>query len=250
VVAALIVALALISAGYLVGQAQRGEAELGAPTSTTHAGAAPAPSIGDEPVVAVADALGPAVVQIRTTGGVGSGIIYDADGLIVTNAHVVGSATDVGVTLSSGAQLSGQVLGTDAAQDIAVIRVDPGANRLVAAQLATVPPRVGALTVAIGSPFGLRGTVTSGVVSAVDRPLDQQAVDQQPVDPPAGTVKLIQTDAPINPGNSGGALADIHGQVIGVNAGLVSRSGDNNGIGFAIPIATAMAAATRITEGG
>ena len=96
------------------------------------------------------------------------------------------------------------------------------------------------MAVAIGSPFGLSGTVTSGVVSAVDRPVENEA---------DVAVNMIQTDAAINPGNSGGALADINGEVIGVNAEILSQSGDNNGIGFAIPIRTAMAVAAKITAG-
>ena len=99
---------------------------------------------------------------------------------------------------------------------------------------------MGSVTVAIGSPFGLSGTVTSGVVSAVDRPLQNEA---------DVAVNMIQTDAAINPGNSGGALANINGEVIGVNAEILSQSGDNNGIGFAIPIRTAMAVAAKITAG-
>jgi S1-C subfamily serine protease len=142
------------------------------------------------------------------------------------------------VTLAEGKSLDGHVVGADPSSDVAVVRVDPGDTKLVAAKLATAEPQVGSVTVAIGSPFGLSGTVTSGVVSAVDRPLES-----------GSSINMIQTDAAINPGNSGGALANINGEVIGVNAEILSESGDNNGIGFAIPIQTAMAIANKITSG-
>jgi putative serine protease PepD len=245
VVAAVIVAMALLGAGYLVGQAQRTDQRLSsgalAATSTSIGETTPrVPAAGDQPVVAVASALSPAVVQIQTPDGLGSGIVYDATGLIVTNAHVVGTATSVQVTRANGQTLSGKVVGADPSSDVAVVRVDPGSSRLTAAKLARAEPAVGSVAVAIGSPFGLSGTVTSGVVSAVDRPLENEA---------DVAVNMIQTDAAINPGNSGGALADINGEVIGVNAEILSQSGDNNGIGFAIPIRTAMAVAAKITAG-
>ncbi len=245
VVAAVIVAMALLGAGYLVGQAERNDQDSSsgalAATSTSVGPTTPrVPAAGEQPVVAVASALSPAVVQIQTPSGLGSGIVYDARGLIVTNAHVVGTATSVQVTRANGQTLSGKVVGADPSSDVAVVRVDPGSSRLTAAKLASAEPAVGSVAVAIGSPFGLSGTVTSGVVSAVDRPLENEA---------DVAVNMIQTDAAINPGNSGGALADINGEVIGVNAEILSQSGDNNGIGFAIPIRTAMAVAAKITAG-
>ncbi len=237
-------AVALLGAGYLVGQAERRDPDAGAlaATSTSAAGSTTpeVPASGDQPVVAVARALGRAVVQIQTGEGLGSGIVYDPSGLIVTNAHVVGTATHVQVTRSNGQTSSGTVVGADPSTDVAVVRVSPGSTPLVAAKLSTAEPAVGSVAVAIGSPFGLSGTVTSGVVSAVDRPLANEA---------DVAVNMIQTDAAINPGNSGGALADVHGEVIGVNAEILSQSGDNNGIGFAIPIRTAMAVAAKITSG-
>jgi putative serine protease PepD len=245
VLAALIVALALVTAGYLAGDVasrNNDSGALGDPASATSTSQGPTTPLvqgsSSQPVVAVATALKSAVVQIQTQSGLGSGIIYNGSGLIVTNAHVVGSSTDVQVTLANGKNLDGHVVGADPGSDVAVVRVDPGDSKLVAAKLATTEPQVGSVTVAIGSPFGLSGTVTSGVVSAVDRPLDN-----------GSSINMIQTDAAINPGNSGGALANINGEVIGVNAEILSESGDNNGIGFAIPIQTAMAIATKITSG-
>jgi putative serine protease PepD len=250
VLAALIVALALVTAGYLIGEVS-GHRSSGSPdvestsASTTDSSqrGPTTPTVheaSNEPVVAVAAALSPAVVQIQTAQGLGSGIIYDASGLIVTNSHVVGTATQVKVTLSDGVSMEGRVVGSDPSSDIAVVRIDPAGRKLTAAKLATGEPAVGSVTVAIGSPFGLSGTVTSGVVSAVDRPL-ANAADV--------TIEMIQTDAAINPGNSGGALADINGEVIGVNSEILSEGGGNNGIGFAIPIATAMSVADKITSG-
>jgi S1-C subfamily serine protease len=166
-------------------------------------------------------------------------VVYDSSGLILTNAHVVGDAKTVTVTLGDGQSIDGTVLGSDTSTDIAVVKVDAGKD-LPAARLATTPAQAGQLAIAVGSPFGLDHTVTAGVVSAVNRPVDNQA----------GVVaSMIQTDAPINPGNSGGALANRHGEVIGINTMIFSQSGENNGIGFAIPIDTAKNVADKITGG-
>ena len=180
------------------------------------------------------------MVQIQTQEGLGSGVIYDASGLVLTNQHVVGSSQTVQVNLSDGTKLQGQVQGADASSDIAVVKISDPSKSLTAAKLATATPQVGSVAVAIGSPFGLSGTVTAGVVSAVDRPV----ANGQNV-----AVNMIQTDAPINPGNSGGALANRNGEVIGINAEIYSQSGENNGIGFAIPIDTAKSIADKITSG-
>ena len=194
----------------------------------------------DEPVAAVAEALGPSVVKIQTQEGLGSGVVYDESGLILTNAHVVGSATSVEVLFSDGTTLTGEVLGADEANDIAVVQVEATGN-LSVARLATEQARVGQLAVAVGSPFGLEQTVTSGVVSAVNRPVQGATND---------VVGMLQTDAPINPGNSGGALANRQAEVIGINSMIFSESGENNGIGFAIPIDRAKEIADALVGGG
>lgn len=194
----------------------------------------------EEPVAAVAKAVGPSVVQIKTQEGLGSGVIYDTKGLIMTNAHVVGQSKSVTVQLADGTSLDGTVVGADTTVDIAVVQVQP-AHELAAAHLADSAPIVGQLTVAIGSPFGLENSVTAGVVSAINRPVQGQQ---------GGVESEIQTDAPINPGNSGGALANRKGEVIGINQQIVSQSGENNGIGFAIPIAKAKATADQLLNGG
>jgi S1-C subfamily serine protease len=195
---------------------------------------------GSEPVAAVAQAVSPSVVQIETTEGLGSGVVYDATGgLIMTNAHVVGSATTVKVRTADGTALDGDVLGADTGTDIAVVRVS--GLKAPAATLATgTKPAVGQIAVAVGSPYGLDQTVTSGIVSAVNRPVPN---DKKVV------VNMIQTDASINPGNSGGALANRDGQIIGINTAIFSETGENTGIGFAIPIATAKKAADELVNG-
>lgn len=191
-----------------------------------------------EPAAAVAQTLGPAVVQIEAGEGLGSGVVYDASGLIVTNAHVVGSSSSVGVRLGDGTRLDGEVLGADPQSDVAVVQV--ASTGLVAATLATDDAVVGQMAVALGSPFGLQQTVTAGIVSAVDRPVSGET---------GVSVAMIQTDAPINPGNSGGALANRRGELIGLNTSIFSQSGDNSGIGFAIPVDTVMDVADRIVAG-
>ena len=248
-VAAVLGAVALLVAGFLAHDAinRNNSASSGAiagtNTSTTSGTQNTTPlvqSSGEEPVVAVAKALSPAVVQIQTNEGLGSGVVYDASGLIVTNQHVVGTAKTVQVNLSDGTKLQGRVQGADPSSDIAVVKIDTAGKTLTVAKLAAGEPNVGSIAVAIGSPFGLTGTVTAGVISAVDRPVQNER---------KVSVNMIQTDAPINPGNSGGALANRNGEVIGINAEIYSQSGENNGIGFAIPIQTAKTVTDQITSG-
>lgn len=245
------VALALLAAAGLLGTGWFGAKALSNPTPTTPAAAVAQPAAqpgqatppvaadADEPAEAVAAALGPAVVQIERGDGLGSGIIYDASGLVITNAHVVGDATDVNVRLTDGTKLSGTVVGRDPSSDVAVVKVD-GNGKLAVARLSTDGVRVGQSVYALGSPFGLQSTVTAGIVSAVDRPVDgEQGV----------AINMIQTDAPINPGNSGGALANRKGEIVGINTAIFSEKGENNGIGFSIPIATAKSVADKIMSG-
>ena len=209
------------------------------PSSISNAAAGATATIdpGLEPVAAVAATVSPSVVQIETSGGLGSGVVY-ASGLVMTNAHVVGTAKQVTVRDANGKSVKGEVLGADTGTDIAVVRAT-GLNAPVAT-LADSLPKVGQITVAIGSPYGLSQTVTSGIVSAVNRPVDNDK---------GVVVSMIQTDASINPGNSGGALANIKGQIIGINTAIFSQTGENTGIGFAIPITTAKRTADKIASG-
>jgi putative serine protease PepD len=194
---------------------------------------------GSEPVAAVAQVVSPSVVQIETTDGLGSGVFYDASGLIMTNAHVVGTATTVTVRSAEGKAVEGEVLGADTGTDIAVVKAS-GLDVPAASLAVDTKPAVGQIAVAVGSPYGLDQTVTSGIVSAVNRPVDNDK---------GVVVNMIQTDASINPGNSGGALANRDGQIIGINTAIFSQTGENTGIGFAIPIATAKKAADQLVAG-
>ncbi len=200
---------------------------------------------GSEPIADVASALLPSVVQIEVVSngieqGVGTGVIYDADGLILTAEHVVEGRSEVRVRLSDGNKVIGTVVGEDANNDIAVISIEGGPY--VAAPLALdEKPRPGSLAIALGSPWGLDSTVTAGIVSAVDRTI----VSGQ------GIVRsMLQTDASINPGNSGGPLVDRSGRVIGINVSIYSSSGANDVVGFAVPIDRAFRVAEALLAGG
>ena len=156
----------------------------------------------------------------------GSGVIFDAkNGYIVTNAHVVDNATEITVTLQDGRDLTATVVGSDVPSDVAVLKVPPETLTQVTLGDST-KLEVGDFVVAIGNPFGLQHTVTSGIVSGLGR----SGIN------PDGYEDFIQTDASINPGNSGGALVNLRGELVGINSAILSRSGGNIGIGFAIPV--------------
>ena len=196
-------------------------------------------------VSAIARQVSPAVARVDAAGqfgqGSGSAVVYRADGILVTNAHVVNGATQVTVTLPDGAREQAEIVGTDPRSDLAVLRVDADNLPVPAWATADDSPEVGDTVVAIGSPFGLDGSVTAGIVSALGRTVPSEG----------GTmVDLLQTDAAINPGNSGGALVDGAGRVIGVNTAIVSRGGGNEGIGFAIPASTVRSVADQLLETG
>lgn len=227
------------------------ETPAGAATATPQASLGAAPATVNEPVVAVAATVSPSVVLVTVESpegleGLGSGIIWDADsGYIVTNTHVVEDTDSVGVTLYDGTQLEAEVIGGSSGHDVAVVRVDPQAAELAEAAFAPASSvRVGQLAVAIGSPLGLTGTVTSGIVSAVRIQVQGGADPSSPV-----PVEMIQTDAAINQGNSGGALADWQGRVIGMNTLIQTTSGGSIGLGFAVPSDTVELIATRIVQG-
>jgi len=176
-------------------------------------------------------------------GGLGSGMIYRADGLILTNAHVVRGSDTVAVTLSDGRKFEkAKVLGRDERTDIAVVKIN--ATNLPTVKLGdSDDARVGDWAIAVGNPFGLDHTLTVGVISARARELNLAVNGDSRTD-------YLQTDASINPGNSGGPLLDIYGRVIGVNNAIYSESGGNQGIGFAIPVNTARFVADQIASGG
>ena len=159
----------------------------------------------------------------------GSGFVWDLDGHIVTNNHVVEGADEVQITFSDGTVSVAEVVGTDLDSDLAVLRIDPTGYNLVPVRVGHLEDvSVGMRVAAIGNPFRLEGTLTSGIVSAIGRSI-----------PARGNFSIpdsIQTDAAINPGNSGGPLLNEQGEVIGVNAQIRSEAGTNSGVGFAIPI--------------
>jgi 2-alkenal reductase len=169
--------------------------------------------------------------------GLGSGFVWDREGHIVTNAHVVEGASEISVTFSDGSIVDAELVGTDTYSDLAVIRVDVDAGRLQPVELAdSSQVRVGQIAIAIGNPFGLQGTMTQGIISGLSRSL---SVDlDNPFSQGAGRYSIpdiIQTDASINPGNSGGVLVDDQGRVIGVTSAIATTSQSNSGVGFVIP---------------
>ncbi|HEX2387722.1 MAG TPA: trypsin-like peptidase domain-containing protein, partial [Solirubrobacterales bacterium] len=182
------------------------------------------------------------------TGGgtaTGSGILIDGDGHVLTNAHVVDGSSSVTVKFGDGDPLPAKVLGVDDSTDIAVLSVDAGSVDASPLQLGDSDAvKVGDGAIAIGNPYGLDRTVTSGIISALQRQISA---------PNGFTISdVIQTDAAINPGNSGGPLIDANGRVIGVNSQIATGSGSSGsvGIGFAVPINTAKSVAQQIIDGG
>ena len=184
------------------------------------------------PASEIYDQAADAVVEISAGGGAGraqgSGFVFDERGHIVTNQHVVAGATSISVRFANGVEREAELVGTDASTDLAVIRVQASESLLEPLQLAdSSAVDVGDPVYALGSPFGLEGTLTSGIVSALHREITA---------PNNYTITdTIQTDAPINHGNSGGPLVDDRGRVVGVNAQIESESGGSDGVGFAIP---------------
>ncbi len=213
---------------------------------------APVGESGTEPVVAVADALRDTVVLVTAVDkGHGSGIVFD-ETRIVTNAHVVDGADELLVTLPNGREIAATVVGADVRRDVAVLELAEPAEGLVPAVFAfSEDLRVGQLAVAVGSPFDLDRTVTSGIVSALGRVIDSYGCESG-VGADCAGVAMIQTDAPINPGNSGGPLADREGRVIGMNTSIRSGgvfAGGNIGLGFALPSDTVVLVARRLIAG-
>ncbi len=180
--------------------------------------------------------------QQQQTQAQGSGFVYDAQGHIVTNQHVVAGAKSISVRFADGSTHKATLVGTDASTDLAVIKVDAPASKLHPLSLANSDGvSVGDGVIAIGSPFGLENTLTTGVVSALDRTIDSTNGYSIP--------GVIQTDAAINHGNSGGVLLDMQGQVIGVTSQIESESGGNVGIGFAIASNTVRSVADQLVSG-
>jgi putative serine protease PepD len=258
-VAALAIALVAGGAGGVVGYELKGSG-----SSTSLQAGAPAvgkaaPTVDRSSLATIAAAIQPDVVVIETSEGEGSGVVLSADGYIVTNNHVVAGATanTVKVTFNSGKQVDASIVGTDPTTDLAVVKV-PGVTGLSYANWGDSDDvQVGDTVLAIGSPLGLQGSVTAGIISALHRTIQVGGEQQQSQfsQPTASTTigDAIQTDAPINPGNSGGALVDTNGKIVGINSAIAtsgSGSDGNIGVGFAIPANKAKTVAQTLISGG
>ncbi len=201
-------------------------------------------------VADLVDQVRPSVVLINGSNarsgsaGIGSGVVLDKDGNILTNNHVIAGFDILDVTLSDGTSAAARLIGHDLGNDIAVIKIDVASDKLTPAKLGDSDSvRVGEMVIAIGNPFGREGSVTEGIVSGLDRRLD--GGNARPLR------QLIQTDAAINPGNSGGALFNAKGEVIGITTAIENPSGDRvfAGIGYAVPINTATGEMTALMAG-
>jgi S1-C subfamily serine protease len=214
---------------------------------------AEAVDVEEQRIISIYEKASPAVVHIASQvitmsffwgpipqEGTGSGFVIDSKGHIVTNNHVVEGADEVHVTLADGTRVPAEIVGTDPYSDLAVIKIDVPPDKLYPVELgSSVDLRVGQRAIAIGNPFGLDRTLTTGVISSLGRPLEVES----------GQViyNVIQTDAAINPGNSGGPLLDSQGRVIGVNTAI--QTGAEN-IGFAIPVDTVKRVVPELIEKG
>ncbi|MDH6550357.1 trypsin-like peptidase domain-containing protein [Streptomyces sp. SAI-041] len=238
------------------------------------------PSSAKGTVAGVAKAVSPSIVEINATSNAGestgSGVIITSDGEIITNNHVISGASTIKVSTSDGKTYTAKVVGTDSKKDLALIKLE-NASGLTAATLGNSDGvQVGDQVVAIGSPEGLTGTVTSGIVSALNRDVtvatdegqsqNQGGNGQWPFEfggrqfngdtgSSTTTYKAIQTDASLNPGNSGGALIDMNGNIIGINSAMYSASSDSStagsaGLGFSIPINTVKSDLATLRAGG
>jgi putative serine protease PepD len=253
-----------VGAGWRLGGAGITVLALTAVACSSTGGSGPGPAASSSPAAAASSGAAysleqqyeqvvsqvlPSVVQISTSQGTGSGVVYDTRGDIVTNAHVVGTATKLQVGLASGGKpLVARVIGVFAPDDLAVIKVQSGGSSLHPASFGrSASVRVGEIVLAMGNPLGLTGTVTDGIVSATGRTVSEGQGSS------AVLISAIQTSAAINPGNSGGALVNLDGQVIGIPtlaAADPQLGGAAAGIGFAIPSDTVTSIARQLITAG
>ena len=243
-----LVVVAVLLVGALVGGTVLALRDDSEPTAarlptTTLPGSDPAGGSGttNGSVQDVVRRIGDAVVQLEPAQGVGSGVVFDKSGLILTAHHVVAGTEELTVKLADGTELPGRVVGRMPERDLAIVAVETD-QELAAAELAAEGTvEVGEPVVAIGSPFGISQTVTAGIVSGLDREIES----------PIGMLTgLIQTDAPINPGNSGGPLIDADAKVIGINSAIASTSGASAGVGFAVPVDIAQSMIDEVMANG
>jgi serine protease DegQ len=238
---ALALAAALALAGCSLGQQPQARSTPAPVTAARVSAGAQAAAAGDIPgIVRKAE---PSVVTISHDQGTGSGVVWSKDGVVVTNAHVVGDASDVEVAFFDGQRADGRVRATDEDTDLAVVDVER--EDLEPATFQEQLPVVGELAVAMGSPLGFQNTVTAGIISGLHREIPGSA--QQGI---RSLVDLIQTDAPISPGNSGGALVNGRGEVVGINVAYIPPGQGAVAIGFAIPGATAVDVVGQLLKNG
>jgi serine protease DegQ len=240
---ALAAALLALAAGCSGGDDEADERAVAAAGTTT--GQVGTSSSAEEDVFGripeVVDEVEPSVVTIVTDRGEGSGVVWDGDGVVLTNNHVIAGASEVEVVLASGARLPATVDEADERADLAVLRVER--EGLPAATFRRTLPDVGELAIAMGNPLGFEQSVTAGIVSGVHRSIPSGG--QTPA-----LVDLIQTDAAISPGNSGGALVDANGEVIGINVAYIPPEARAVAIGFAIPSPTVIDVVRQLLEKG
>ncbi|KGN40097.1 S1C family serine protease [Knoellia aerolata] len=273
-----LVAVAALTAALATGgtyaATQLGSQETQSPTASSSSslgrGAETAPVSQSNPQspnwTATAAAVSPSVVAIKTDSGEGSGVVIDDSGHVITNNHVVAGADELTVTMSDGRTFKARIQGTDPSTDLAVVTIEGAPDDLRPISIGDSDAlKVGDPVMAVGNPLGLAGTVTTGIVSALNRPVTTSAAQQGPQNPfgngpqqsstePVVT-NAIQTSAAINPGNSGGALVNANGQLVGINSSIASLGSSggtsgNIGIGFAIPVKEAASIAEQLIEDG
>lgn len=224
-------------------QAQEGSASATAPPGSSGGGTGSAQDAdATMSIPEIVEAVEPSVVTIFTEEGLGSGVIYTEDGLILTNEHVIRGNEDVEVAFADGQRVSGTVEASDAVSDLALVRADR--TDLPAATFQSGLPRIGELAVVLGSPLGFENTATSGIISGLHREIPGSAASSQSL------VDLIQTDAAISPGNSGGAVVNGRGEIIGISEAYIPPAQGAVALGFAIPAPTAVEVAEELREDG
>ena len=239
----------LVAAGLLLGACTSPSPSPAPSTATTaarsSASAAPEQSAGPDtstPITEIVENLSPSVVTIFTEDGLGSGVVYSEDGLILTNEHVIRGQTRVEVAFADGQRVAGTVKATDPVTDLALVQAERTGLPKPAYQ--TTLPKVGEGAVVLGSPLGFENTATAGIISGLHRSIPGSAQDS------LSLVDLIQTDAPISPGNSGGAVINMRGEIIGISEAYIPPSSGAVALGFAIPAATAVEVAEELLADG
>ncbi|MGH9263281.1 MAG: S1C family serine protease [Acidimicrobiales bacterium] len=211
-------------------------------TDTTAAAPGTATEFAGNPIPDVVARVQPSVVAVLTDRGQGSGVVWNTEGVVVTNDHVVAGARQVEIAFADGQRVAAQLVATDPQTDLAVVRSSRGS--LPAATFADTLPRVGELAIAMGNPLGFENTVTAGIISGLGRSIPGAAQEAPAL------VDLIQTDAAISPGNSGRALVGADGRVVGINVAYIPPSAGAESLGFAIPSPTVRHVVTQLLQDG